>query len=44
VLKLVVECERGGDLALTIATDPKDKEVVASYKLESVGLGRCPVR
>jgi CubicO group peptidase (beta-lactamase class C family) len=42
--RIVVACERGGDLTLTVQMDPKDADAVTSYAFEAASQGTCPVR
>jgi CubicO group peptidase (beta-lactamase class C family) len=42
--RILVECERGGDLSLNLSVDPKDADAVTSYAFDGVGQGTCPVR
>lgn len=42
--KLVLECERGGDVTLALAIDPKSQDTVNAYMFRGVGGGTCPVR
>lgn len=42
---VLLACERGGDLHLTLALDAKNPDVVKSYALRPAGaVGTCPVR
>jgi CubicO group peptidase (beta-lactamase class C family) len=42
--KLVLACERGSDLTLTLSVDPKSPDIVTAYSIRSAAQGTCPVR
>ncbi len=42
--KLLLQCERGGDLELGLTIDAKTPDVIADYAIEPVDGGTCPRR